>query len=170
MVLLPDTLDIDPGLKEFIERNGINQWRPKDNAEGTRLWAHHFAPLGSSRGIQVPRSWRDFFTNVLLHPDKFAWAKTFLESKAWEMIASVKDGEMCFSFSIPTNCPLQLPIRCSDTQDSLVHDLNCLDSEDLSSESQKLLTPLKQVDPLMDSVATSSTSKEKTRKSPFRGY
>jgi hypothetical protein len=56
MVLLPDTLDIDPGLEEVIERNGINQWRPKDNAEGTRLWARHFAPLDSSRGIQVPRS------------------------------------------------------------------------------------------------------------------
>jgi hypothetical protein len=26
MVLLPDTLDIDPDLEEFIERNGINQW------------------------------------------------------------------------------------------------------------------------------------------------
>jgi hypothetical protein len=59
-------------------------------------------------------------------------------------------------------------MRCSDTQDSLVHDLNCLDSEDLSSESQKLLTPLKQVDPPMDSVTTSTLPlKRKQAKAPL---
>jgi hypothetical protein len=82
MILLPDTLDIDPSLEGYINGNGINQWRPQNSAEGTRLWAHHFAPLGSSKGVQVPRSWRDFFTNALLHLDRFVWAKTFLESKA----------------------------------------------------------------------------------------
>jgi hypothetical protein len=59
-------------------------------------------------------------------------------------------------------------MRYSDTQDSLVHDLNCLDSEDLSSESQKLLTPLKQVDPPMDSVTTSTLPlKRKQAKAPL---
>jgi hypothetical protein len=151
MVLLPDTLDIDPGLEDY-RKKWNSQWRPKVTTKGTRLWSLHFAPLGSSRGIQLPRSWRDFFTYALLHPNRFTWAKAFLESKAWELTASAKDGEMFFSFSIPASCPLQLPIGCSGTQDSMMQNLNYLD--DISSENQKLLTPLKQVVLPLDLVST----------------
>jgi hypothetical protein len=68
MFLLPDNLDIDPGLEEFINGHSTSQWKLHDSAEGTRLRAKHFASLGSSKGIEVPRSRKDFFTNVPLHP------------------------------------------------------------------------------------------------------
>jgi hypothetical protein len=97
MALLPDNLDIDSGQEEFINGHSTSQWKLHDSVEATRFWAKHFAPLGSSKGIEVPRSQKDFFTNVQLHLESFSWAKAFLELKAWELTASDKGTELCFS-------------------------------------------------------------------------
>jgi hypothetical protein len=132
------------------------------------LWAYHFAHLCPSKGVQVLRSWREFFTNALLHPNRFVWAKTFLESKAWEMTVSDKGDEMCFSFTIPANCPLQKPMGCSDTHDHMLRGIECLGTQDMSPESQKLLTPQKQVNVPNDSMSTSALLlKRKQSKAPI---
>lgn len=150
LALLPDNLDIDPGFKGFINGHSTSQRKFHDSAEGTRLWSKHFAPLGSSKGIEVTRSWKDFFTNVLLHPKRFNWAKAFLELKAWEMTVSDKGSEMCFSFSIPASCPLKSPLGCSSSQNLLAESLE----SPMNSNNQDLLTPEKQVDGSADSLST----------------
>jgi hypothetical protein len=84
MILLPDTLDFDPGLESFMDKNRPENWEASKKADGIRLWANHFAPMGSVEGVQIPNSWNDFFIMSLLNPSRFDWAKSFLSSTAWE--------------------------------------------------------------------------------------
>jgi quinolinate synthase len=72
------------------------------------------------------------------------------------MTVSDKGDEMCFSFTILDNCPIQKPIGCSDTNDNMLQGKECLDTQDMSPESQKLITPQKQVNVPNDSVSTST--------------
>jgi hypothetical protein len=48
----------------------------------------------------------------LLNPSRFAWAKSFLESTAWNLIVEDREGEICFTFSIPKVCPSMYPLQC----------------------------------------------------------
>jgi hypothetical protein len=71
MVLLLESLDVDPGLENFLGNFNRDQWASKYNADGVRLFANHFAPLDHTEGIQIPSSWNDFFTISLLNPNRF---------------------------------------------------------------------------------------------------
>jgi hypothetical protein len=102
MVMLPNDLVVDPRFSAL--ENSLFSSMP--HPDGVRLWAKHFAPLGISGGINIPKSWSDFFTVNLLNPSRFAWAKSFLESAAWNLIVQDREGETCFTFSIPKDCPL----------------------------------------------------------------
>jgi hypothetical protein len=78
MVLLPDSLDVDPWLMSLAMK------RPSSSlsADTVRLWARFFAPPGSSSGTLIPSIWQDFFMLSLLNPVSFDWAKSFLSSDA----------------------------------------------------------------------------------------
>jgi hypothetical protein len=84
------------------------------------------------------------------------------------MTVSDKGDEMCFSFTIPANYPLQKPMGCSDTHDNMLQGIEFLDTQDMSPESQKLLTPQKQVNVPNDSMSTSAVLlKRKQSKTPI---
>jgi hypothetical protein len=68
MVLLLESLNVDPGLENFLENSNRDQWASKHNADGVRLCAKHFAPLGHTEGIQIPSSWNDFFHSLSAEP------------------------------------------------------------------------------------------------------
>jgi hypothetical protein len=108
LALLPETLDCDPGLSDLLSssRKSLN------NADGIRYWAKYFAPQGYYEEIKVPRCWNDFCTINLLHPERFDWVKSLLESQAWSLITKDSDQERSFTFSIPRKCPSLAPIEC----------------------------------------------------------
>jgi hypothetical protein len=83
MVLLPNNLDVDPGLADYnlhISSEG--------SSNSYRLWDKFFAPAGSADKVLVPRSWVDFCYINLLHPTRFEWLKTLMESNAWNIKTS----------------------------------------------------------------------------------
>jgi hypothetical protein len=85
----------------------------KQSAEGVRLWAKHFAPLGNAEGIPLPSFWYDFFTACLLHSERFEWARSFLNSKAWTMILKDRESKANISFSLPLSCNASNQMECS---------------------------------------------------------
>ena len=84
-----------------------NQFKP--NAEAVRLWAKFLAPGNSQSNVHVPHIWTDFFTALLLNPASFMWAKQFLSSQAWNILAANKSG---ISFSLPNSCPSKNVVPC----------------------------------------------------------
>lgn len=85
MVLLPDSLYVDPVIKERSTQE-YNQWTSNQKAESVRLWANFFAPLGKNSGVDIPTASHDIFIMSLLNPSKFEWARSFLGSEAWKLI------------------------------------------------------------------------------------
>jgi hypothetical protein len=85
MVLFPDSLYVDPVIKERSTQE-YNQWTSNQKAESVRLWANFFAPLGKNSGVDIPTASHDFFIMSLLNPSKFEWARSFLGSEAWKLI------------------------------------------------------------------------------------
>jgi hypothetical protein len=112
MVLLPDTLEVDPGFMA-LQNECYGRQNNLQNADGIRLWAKHFSLLNSSDGIDILRCWSDFFTKALLDPNSFEWAKSLLESKAWNIILNEKSSETSITFTIPKKCPSQEHVQCS---------------------------------------------------------
>jgi hypothetical protein len=110
MVMLPNDLVVDPRFSAL--ENSLSSSRP--HPDGVHLWAKHFAPLGMSGGINIPKSWSDFFIVNLLNPSRFALAKSFLESVGWNLIVEDRGGETCFTFSILKDCPSMNPLQCSE--------------------------------------------------------
>jgi hypothetical protein len=60
---------------------------------GLELWEKFFAPNllpleshGGSKVHQIPVSWFNYVTLMLMSPEKFDWAKEFLSSQLWEII------------------------------------------------------------------------------------
>jgi hypothetical protein len=56
----------------------------------------------------------------LLNPDRFDWAKYFLNSKAWTMILKGRETEATISFSLPHSCNIEDRLQCS--KDALVEE------------------------------------------------
>jgi hypothetical protein len=105
-------------------------------------------------------------TNALLNPSNFVWAKSLLESKAWDMIIKVDPSETSISFSIPKRCPSKEPIKCSSESSVAVDFLFPNEPIKCSSESSvavDFLFPEKQE----DIVGTSITLKRKFGKAPL---
>jgi hypothetical protein len=80
-------------------------------AESTRLWAKFFCPgKPNSITVSIPTEWAEFFTNMLLSPDQFEWAKDFLQTKATNCLTG-RSGVI--DFSLPSVCPVTLGSDCS---------------------------------------------------------
>jgi hypothetical protein len=85
-------------------------WERAKGAEATRLWAKFFSPgMPNSTLVSVPSEWVNFFTIMLMSPDKFAWAKDFLSSRAVNCLEG-KNG--LIDYSIPAKCPSDKPLPC----------------------------------------------------------
>jgi hypothetical protein len=158
LMLLLDNLEIDPGFEDVAKRHGMQSSYEK-NVDGVRLWANHFSPLGQLQGIPIPKSWCDFFTFYLLNPSKFEWAKSLLDSGAWQVIHHDRADEDTTNFQIPSKCPNEISLSCPAKTE-------CGSIESLLVP----ITPDKQSDPLHQSVSTSALHpKRKENKAPFGG-
>jgi hypothetical protein len=78
-----------------------------------KIWDKYFAPHcpsadSNSKGkvFQIPVSWFNFITLMLITPEKFNWAKSFLNSSLWEIISEEFAQEEYVKFIIPEKCSL----------------------------------------------------------------
>lgn len=129
---------VDPIFESFINADAIVPWQPKQNANGVRLWAKFFSPMGASRVINIPQSWADFFTVIMLSPGKFDWAKAFLLGKAWDLVTAGKN-EPFTGFQIPNVCPTESKLDCmhaNDKPDEEPQDNTiCMDDNEIQRET-----------------------------------
>jgi hypothetical protein len=70
-------------------------------------WLISLPPLGSMAGIEIPRSWRDFFTSYTL---RGLVGPKHLQFKASNMIISEVENETTFCFRIPSKCSSQVSL------------------------------------------------------------
>jgi hypothetical protein len=83
----------------------------KVSVEGMALWEKYFAPKSSGLAnndsislVDIPASWFNFITLMLLTPEKFDWAKGFLSSQLWDIMKEPMHKEETVKFAIPDKC------------------------------------------------------------------
>jgi hypothetical protein len=83
----------------------------KFSTKGLLLWDKYFAPHmhGSDKEnhstvVDIPVSWFNFITLMLLTPEKFDWAKSFLSSQLWNILKEPLLSEDSIQFAIPDKC------------------------------------------------------------------
>ena len=62
---------------------------------------------------KVPFDWVDFICSTLLTPEKFDWAKRFLQFSMWHIICEGFLQSQHLVFYIPNNCPVTVALSCS---------------------------------------------------------
>jgi hypothetical protein len=84
-----------------------------------KLWDKYFAPHcpradsdQNGKIFKIPVSWFNFITLMLATPEKFNWAKSFLNSALWEIISDESAKEETIKFAIPENCCVQYEPSC----------------------------------------------------------
>ena len=95
----------------FSDESAVTQNFSK---EGIAIWKKYFAPhisgtldCNKKKIFQIPVSWFNFITLMLVTPEKFDWAKNFLQSPLWNIIKEPIGTEKTVAFSIPDNCAVQ---------------------------------------------------------------
>lgn len=106
----------DPVFQSFKVHNS----HPFQNADSIRLWAKHFSPTGSKDPV-IPQEWLWFFTNLLVTPSQFSWAKDFLTSKAWDIFNSQSIGHS-MTFSLSQQCPTSHSPSCAYLEELQNHE------------------------------------------------
>jgi hypothetical protein len=83
--------------------------------QGMKIWQKYFAPhisdMNSCKNGQVfeiPVSWFNFITLMLVTPEKFDWTINFLQSSLWEFIKEPIIDERTVAFKIPEKCSVQV--------------------------------------------------------------
>jgi hypothetical protein len=83
----------------------------KFSTKGLLLWDKYFAPhmhgpdkKNHSTVVDIPVSWFNFITLMLLTPKKFDWAKSFLSSQLWNILKEPLLSEDSIQFAIPDKC------------------------------------------------------------------
>jgi hypothetical protein len=74
------------------------------------IWDKYFAPhiasnsANNKQGFQIPVSWFNFITLMLMTPERFDWTIHFLNSYLWEIIKEQIQNEKSITFVIPNKC------------------------------------------------------------------
>jgi hypothetical protein len=112
--------------------------------QGMHIWENFFAPhlhnsSGNSHTCEIPVSWFNFVTLMLMTPDKFDWARDFLSSQLWIIIKEPIESEQTISFVIPDKCCVtQAPIcKILDESQKLAEDITEDDVHALLSPKRK---------------------------------
>jgi hypothetical protein len=78
---------------------------------GLLLWEKYFSPhlhgsgiTNNSSLVDIHVSWFNFITLMLLTPEKFDWAKSFLSSQLWDILKEPMNSEATVQFVIPGTC------------------------------------------------------------------
>lgn len=78
----------------------------KPNPEAIRQWVRHFSNSSSPMPtVIIPDNWMNFFTFTLLQSPSFDWAKSFLQSSAWDFFTVASSGNSTV-FHLPKACPV----------------------------------------------------------------
>jgi hypothetical protein len=77
--------------------------------EGMQLWDKHFAPHIDKKAkvIHIPANCFNFITLMLVTPEKFDWAKQFLNSALWQILIENDSRENSIPFVVPDACTIQ---------------------------------------------------------------
>jgi hypothetical protein len=114
MALVPAQISgqTDPGWAAFLDRKEkASMLKPIPDVH--RLWAKHFSSVGFPElVVNIPVDWAAFFTAKLLSPKSFDWAKSFLASKAWQIMINLVGTIELMSFALPPKCPKNAEVRC----------------------------------------------------------
>jgi hypothetical protein len=91
----------------------------KFSKEGLELWDKYFAPNiqkdseeNKQKTLEIPVSWFNFITLMLLTPEKFDWTKKFLNSALWKILLDNDNKENTISFLIPDSCSVNQAPPC----------------------------------------------------------
>jgi hypothetical protein len=107
--------------------------KDKFSEEGLKLWDQSFAPHIQKTSVdnmhqvlEIPVSWFNFITLMLLTPEKFDWTKNILNSALWKILLDNgnESKEDTISFIIPDKCSVTQAPNCKlaklDNADDLV--------------------------------------------------
>jgi hypothetical protein len=75
------------------------------------LWNKYFAPhiynggyANPDKVFNIPSNWFNLITLMLLTPEKFEWAKNFLNFPLWEHVSHDDEDNNSISFVVPDSC------------------------------------------------------------------
>jgi hypothetical protein len=93
--------------------------REKFSPQGMALWNKYFAPhicdggsANPDKVLNIPSNWFNFITLMLLTPEKFEWAKNFLNSPLWEHVSQDEEDNNSISFVVPDSCLVKKALVC----------------------------------------------------------
>ncbi|CAD6219555.1 unnamed protein product [Miscanthus lutarioriparius] len=89
--------------------------------DAVRLWTKFFSCVDQSLPtVTIPTQLMNLFTLLMMKQSSFEWAKSFLQSPAWQTIAQSSLGKV-FSFALPRVKPsvIIIDITCSDSDRDL---------------------------------------------------
>lgn len=101
--------NIDP-VFEHMAPTGSSSKNSDLPADLYRFWAKYFAPRTDSLPVSLSPDWAAFFTAALMNPGSFAWAKSFLASPAWALLANSPAAKL--PFALPAACPVKESHSC----------------------------------------------------------
>ena len=111
-------LQVGMAIIPFVNSSEILSARNSFSKQGLELWDRFFAPHmnpSPDKGklqCDIPVSWFNFITLMLITPKKFSWARHFLTSPFWDIIKEPIAEENTFTFIILDECVGQMPPHC----------------------------------------------------------
>jgi hypothetical protein len=135
-----------------------------------RLWAKHFSLVGCpEQVINIPTDWAAFFTVMLLSPNHFDWAKSFLASKAWNLMIKHAKSDALMAFALPSKCPEGAEVCC----DALAQNLDVLpevesvaQNEDADNQQSVAHSEMAVNQQVIKTLTLSPVVETETRRSP----
>jgi hypothetical protein len=106
--------------------------------EGLQLWEKYFAPhidyglSGKKQDLQIPVSWFNFITLMLVTLERFDWIVQFLNSSLWEITKEQIQNENTIPFVIPDKFLVQQAPSCKL---SLLEEIESLEGSPVKIDS-----------------------------------
>jgi hypothetical protein len=137
----------DPVYEHFAIQMGQQQLDLHRNADLYRTWARHFSPVGGTKDqVSIPLSWASFFAAALLNHYTTKWAREFLTSEAWKIMASFMEDQDTLAFVLPKGSISGSKCTLSEMEGSAATELSTPDkssAETLKSWTTSVLHPKK---------------------------
>lgn len=84
----------------------LNKYPSSPSPTTIRMWAKFFNSVDQALpSVTIPTLWMNFFTLLLLKDSTFDWAKEFLQTSGWNLVASSFADGNSFTFSLPCSKP-----------------------------------------------------------------
>jgi hypothetical protein len=121
--------------------------KSKFSEQGIQLWDKYFAPHiqrvnedNMHKVLEIPVSWFNFITLMLLTPEKFDWTKKFLNSALWKLLLDNANKEETISFIIPDKCHVTQAPHCKISEIDNTDEVDT-EAKDKEERSPSMVTP-----------------------------